>query len=376
MLVCGMLILRCNNGGVMDFSLIDDASYADYAGYMHAHVLPALDACRVEGWMEPAVADASGEALPALANPGCLHYLCYDAAKFDALCEPQASGVFRGAVVISHGFTEFAPKYSELVWYFLLSGYSVCILEHRGHGYSARDVKSPGLVWIDDWKRYVADSAKFASTIALQYADGRPLNLFSHSMGGGIGAAVLEQYPTLFDKAVLSAPMIAPQTGVPNWFARILAEIVCTCGFGRRKVTGQSDFDPEFHIEGYEAASEARMHWYHQLRLDDEANRMFSPTFEWVRQSLRLSRAVLNPESCAAIETPIMLFQAGKDVWVLNAPQNRFAERVREGGGSIQVRRFPDSLHEIFSMPNSTYAPYLQEILAFYDTPEAVVALK
>ena len=64
-------------------------------------------------------------------------------------------------------------------------------------------------MWIDDWRRYVADLAKFAETVGKDYADGRPLNLYCHSMGGGIGASVLETHPTLFDKAVLSCPMIA-----------------------------------------------------------------------------------------------------------------------------------------------------------------------
>ena len=112
------------------------------------------------------------------------------------LREDGASGIFRGVVVISHGFTEFARKYSEMAWYFLLSGYSVCILEHRGHGHSAHDVSNPSLVWIDDWRRYVADFAAFADTVGREYACGEPLNLYCHSMGGGIGAAVMEHYPS------------------------------------------------------------------------------------------------------------------------------------------------------------------------------------
>lgn len=52
---------------------------------------------------------------------GQLHYLCYDSAKFDAIREQGATAIFRGAIVISHGFTEFAEKYDELVWYFLLA---------------------------------------------------------------------------------------------------------------------------------------------------------------------------------------------------------------------------------------------------------------
>lgn len=85
-----------------------------------------------EGWMESATVDWNGDALPKLDRPGRLHYCCYDAHKIRRAREDGASGIFRGVVVISHGFTEFARKYSEMAWYFLLSGYSVCILEHRG----------------------------------------------------------------------------------------------------------------------------------------------------------------------------------------------------------------------------------------------------
>ena len=43
-------------------------------------------------------------------------------------------------IVISHGFSEFAEKYNEVIYYFLQQGCSVYILEHRGHGYSEREV--------------------------------------------------------------------------------------------------------------------------------------------------------------------------------------------------------------------------------------------
>ena len=49
---------------------------------------------------------------------------------------PQA----KAAIVISHGFCEFAEKYKEVIYYFLKNGYSVYVPEHRGHGYSDRIV--------------------------------------------------------------------------------------------------------------------------------------------------------------------------------------------------------------------------------------------
>ena len=343
----------------MTITLIDEARYD---AEMDATVLPALQACMTEGWMEPATVDWEGKALPKLERPGRLHYYRYDARTFDALREEGASGVFRGTIVISHGFTEFGRKYSEMVWYFLLAGYSVCVFEHRGHGHSAHDMSNPSLVWIDDWRRYVADFATFAQTEA---ADGGPMYLYCHSMGGGIGAAALERYPSLFDKAVLSAPMIAPVVGMPTWVARIVVGVICGLGFGKSRVFGHADFDGNLNLDDYRGASEARIRWFHKQRLADECCWTNAATFEWANQAMALSRAVLKPDMCGAIETPTLLFQAGLDVWVLNGPQDEFIERVREGGGSIEKVRYDQSLHEIFSMPNDVVGPYLKRILDF-----------
>ncbi|NMN00845.1 alpha/beta hydrolase [Bifidobacterium sp. DSM 109958] len=355
----------------MQIRLIDEDRYAQE---MRDTVLPALARCRDEGWFDPAAVEATErpEGLDPAPTPGKLHYVCYDAGKFDAIRESGATAAFRGAIVISHGFTEFAAKYAEMVWYFLLAGYSVCVLEHRGHGHSVRDVDNKSLVWIDDWRRYVADLAAFAETVGQQYAGGMPINLFAHSMGGGIGAAVLEQHPTLFDKAVLTAPMIAPATGMPNWAARILSEGLCALGLGRHIVFGQSEFTPEISMADHPGASEARVRWFQQLRVEDERCQTYAATFEWVRQALRLSQAVIQPAACAQVETPILLFQAGHDMWVLNGPQDHFVNLVRNGGGEAQIVRVPNSLHEIFSMPNAVLGPYVHRILDFLDDPLTV----
>lgn len=358
--------------GAMQVTMIDENKYAET---MTDVVLPALEQCCEEGWFDPSAAERSAgiEPLSGIMDTGGrsgqLHYLCYDSAKFDAIREQGATATFRGAIVISHGFTEFAEKYDELVWYFLLAGYSVCVLEHRGHGKSARDVDNRCMVWIDDWQRYVADLAGFAETIGQQYAAGMPLNLFCHSMGGGIGAAVMEHYPSLFDKAVLSAPMIAPVVGMPTWIARIATGALCGLGFGKARVFGHTDFSPELDLDEHKGASEARVRWFHKQRVDDVACQTNAATFEWAHQAMALSRAVLKPDMCGAIETPTLLFQAGRDVWVLNGPQDDFVERVREGGGLIEKIRYGKSLHEIFSMPNTVVGPYVNKILDFLSAP-------
>lgn len=51
----------------MTLRLLDEANYD---AEMESKVLPALDACMTEGWMDPATVDWNGDALPKLDEPG------------------------------------------------------------------------------------------------------------------------------------------------------------------------------------------------------------------------------------------------------------------------------------------------------------------
>lgn len=339
-------------------------------------VLPMLEQCRTSGYMEPARETFAGRPLPQLGDLGRLHYVCYDVHEFQKLNIPGASRKFHGAIVISHGFSEFAAKYAELAWYFLLGGFSVCILEHRGHGYSARDVDNRYDIYIDDWRRYIADYAKFADTIGRQYAQGCRLSLFSHSMGGGIAAAMMERYPKVVDRAVLSSPMIAPQTGVPNWMAAGITGLMCDLGFGKSKTVGQHDFEPEINMKDNPGCSKERVRWFQDLRIADPHYQTCAATNSWVKNAVQLSHAILQPSMIQRMQTPVLLFQAGRDLWVQNVAQNKYKAVMDQYRRAIELDRIPQSAHEVFSMPNNTYAPYLRRILNYLQSSENVTVLE
>lgn len=346
-----------------------------YAAELEQIILPYIQPCADEGYMEPAAQDYRGMPLRELHHEGTLHYVCYDARKFQKLGVPGASQTFHGAIVISHGFSEFTRKYQELVWYFLLAGFSVCIMEHRGHGYSARDVSDKEVIWIDDWRRYVADLAKFASSVGRLYADDHALNLFAHSMGGGIAAAMMQWYPNLIDKAILSSPMIAPKTGVPNWVAAGVCGACSDLGSSKKPALGQKPFSVTLDMSHYPGGSEARVQWCLDMRIADEHYQTCRASNGWVRQAVRLSHALLQPNMVERVETPIMLFQAGKDSWVRNDKQDEFVKMLHTAGAEIHKIVLEESCHEIFGMPNRVMAPYLKRILKFMVPGEKVSVL-
>ena len=104
--------------------------------------------------------------------------------------------------MISHGFSEFAEKYNEVIYYFLQHGCSVYILEHRGHGYSEREVSDDQKVYIRDFEDYIKDLDCFMKK--MNYRMERHRILFAHSMGGAVAARYIEEHPKVFERAILS----------------------------------------------------------------------------------------------------------------------------------------------------------------------------
>ena len=123
-------------------------------------VLPYLERRVSEAWIPRAPE-----------NRGRVHVLRYLADKA------------RGVVVISHGFSESAQKYPELIYYFLQEHYHVYFPEHCGHGLSYRLTDDPSLVHLDRWNRYSRDFLRVSRLIRKAHP-GMPLYLFAHSMEG------------------------------------------------------------------------------------------------------------------------------------------------------------------------------------------------
>lgn len=356
----------------MEIAMIDEQRYQ---ATMERMVNPAIARCAHNGYMQPAIVNYRGYPLPHLAQLGQLHYVCYDVREFMELNVPGAARVQHGTIVIAHGFSEFAAKYNELIWYFLLAGFSVCVLEHRGHGYSARDVTNDQIVYIDDWRRYVADFAQFTREIAPRYAHGTPIMLYGHSMGGGIGAGMLERYPHSVERAVLSAPMIEANMHIPSWIAVGACGILTDLHQGMRMAPGQHGFTPDINWKEFPGASRVRIQWFKDLRIDNTHYQTTAPANQWVREAGRLSHNVLRANMCERIEAPILLFQAGKDTWVSNRAEDEFVRRVQRDGGRLQFVRIDDAIHEIYGMPNAVMAPYVQRIIRFFQTDESVNVL-
>lgn len=276
-----------------------------------------------------------------------------------------------GTAVLSHGFTETAEKYLEIIYYFVRHGYNVVQPEHCGHGRSYRLVKDLSLVHIDSYDRYVRDLLAAAGAAKNAYPD-LPLYLYGHSMGGGIAAAALAAQPDLFQRAILSSPMIQPLTNPFPWAAaKLLAHIFCGMGRAQQYVPGGHAFDGNEPFESSASINRERFEYYQNKRNAEPLFQMTAASCGWVREAARLNRYLMH-EGYRNIETPTLLFQSHDDAFVSNEAQKRFVEKVRSAGKTaIDIAHIDGTRHEIFNSGEQILQAYWKQVFQFLSGDDA-----
>lgn len=268
----------------------------------------------------------------------------------------------RALIVISHGFTESAEKFREMTWYFLQSGYQVVALDHCGHGRSYRYVKDTSITHIEHFDDYVDDLHCLVERLREECPD-LPFYIYGHSMGGGIAARHLIKYPDDFQKAVLTAPMIAPATnGIPVWVGKALASGNILLGKKQKRIFLHRPFNPEQTFEKSADTSRARFEYYKKKCVENQHLQNSSATYGWTKEALNLTKTLLNKKNCQKIQIPVLLFQAEKDDFVRLPEQIRFLSQIPHG----YLKRMAGTKHEIYSSTNDVMKPYLKYILQFY----------
>ena len=286
-------------------------------------------------------------------------------------CETYHVGNALGTVMISHGFTESALKYQEVIFCFLQAGYQVVIFEHCGHGRSYRLTDNPYIVHVDRWQRYTDDLLWIARGVKRQAPD-RPLILYGHSMGGGIAAAAAAAEPGLFQCLILSSPMIAPLTGkLPLPAAGALARFLCL--IGKDEVCYEKDpaYDPGAeNFTNSAASSEARFSWYKAIRDHDIRFQTCAASNGWIREAVDLS-LWLRSHAARRIVVPVLLFQAGHDALVSDKAQNDLIRDLRKQGSvAAWLTRVPGARHEIYNSGSRILEGYWERILTFLNAEQ------
>lgn len=269
----------------------------------------------------------------------------------------------RGVVVISHGFTESIAKFAEPIYYFLQAGYEVWGLDHRGHGRSYRANSNPFVVHVDRFEDYVLDLKHLTETRVKPAAGDLPLYLFCHSMGGCVGTWTIEACPELFRKAVLSSPMLGLSFGkIPLPVAYAFASLKSIGEKGKEPLSPVTEYARETYADSA-ANSEGRFDWYHQKKLADQRFQLCAGSANWGKEAIAACRRVSRGSEIAKIRIPVLLFQAGNDVFVKNAAQDAFAAKAK----SCELVKLPGLRHELYFSDGESLRSYWEKIFEFLE---------
>ena len=268
----------------------------------------------------------------------------------------------RGAVVILHGLSEFTGKYHEFAWYLLNQGYDVFLYDQRCHGRSCRLTGRQNVIHVDRFDDYQKDLDLFLRDIVRNQTRG-PLYLYAHSMGGAVAIQYLAAHPGVFQKAVLSAPMIEPLTGsVPPWVARTGLQVCLLFGVGKKKFFLSDEFDPEDPFSRSHDKSQARFQRNMDLRLANPCYQTTPLSMRWVHQSLVLRRKLLNKAFLQKLQTPILMICADRDGVVNEQAQLQFSEKCPV----CQRVAIPDSTHSMLCGIRETVEAHVGLVLDYF----------
>lgn len=269
----------------------------------------------------------------------------------------------KGTVLIVHGFTENADKFSEVIHSLLKNGLSVVAYDQRGHGrsYRAEGLDGLSLTHVDDFEEYVRDM----DIVYRQVVAGmpRPHRVFCHSMGGAVTALYLEQHPGVFDKAALCAPMIAPSLGaMPKPAALALCKTEKALKHGKKRIFISKPYTEKEQFETACANGKARFDWYEELRFNTPAFHNNGPTYSWLKESIDVTDDILTPGAVEKIDAQVRLYTAALDDVVLPDPQKAFIARVRHG----EHKTVEGAKHEIYRSPDEVLFPWWHDVLQFF----------
>lgn len=305
----------------------------------------------MQNTVEPYLAEHRSEGFFSSKDDSKIHY------EYELL--PNA----KGAVVISHGFLESAEKFREMAYWFMQMGFSVFAPDHRGHGRSPRLSPDLALTDVESFADYVKDLHCFVKKVVKPNSKGLPLYLYGHSMGGAISILYLQNHPDVFDKAILTAPMLKPKTaGIPTPVTRALSAAFRVFGKGDQIVfVSKPGFDTNELFENSPDTSKERFEYYRKKRLEYPYLQNSYPTYRWINESLRIGRHMLDPVRCGRIKRPVLLFSAGDDSFVYRREQELFISLIPNG----EIRYEDRARHEIYMSTNDVMSDYLGEIEAF-----------
>ncbi len=238
----------------------------------------------------------------------------------------------RGTVCVFTGRGECIEKYFETVRDLRDRGFAVAMIDWRGQGHSARQLRNPRKGYVRSFSDYEKDVQAFVQQIVLPDCP-PPYFALAHSMGGAVMLRIAHAGRRWFDRIVLSAPMIdlpGRRTSLP---VRTLLRTMRFAGLGGRYVPGGNNElvgtdafpDNELTSDPVRYARNAA------ILQEDPTLGIASPTVAWADTAFRAMHGFRAVDYPSRIRQPILMIAAGADTVVSTPAIEEFAYHLRAG---------------------------------------------
>ena len=220
----------------------------------------------------------------------------------------------KGTVVLLQGRAEFIEKYFETVRDLRARGFAVATFDWRGQGLSDRALKDRYKGHVRNFAQYETDLDAIMAQVVLPDCP-PPFFCLAHSMGGAVAIRACHVGSRWFDRAVLSAPMIALPPGRFTGMAGPLARVMRLLGRGSAYVPGGGPgvIGSEDFLGNVLTTDPVRFARNHAVLEEDPQLGLGSPTIAWADAALRQMRQFAEPGYAGHIRQPLLLVAAGYD---------------------------------------------------------------
>lgn len=267
-----------------------------------------------------------------------------------------------GSIVIVHGFTEYCEKYTELVWYFMNAGYNVFTYDHRGHGFSDRQVEGYELAHVNSFSDYASDLEQFVNNVVIPKGGRENINIFSHSMGGSITMLYLMRCGGTVSRALLSSPMVMPFTqGCPVWILKCLLLFDGTFKGWDKRFKYASEFRAHHPFDKSHDTSYPRFRHNLDVRISETRYQTSASTNRWMYEAVTVGKKMLSRKGIKRIRAKTLVINSGNDVVVRRRPQEKLARRL-----GCEFYSVAGAKHSAFICASPNLEKYLEKVLSFF----------
>jgi lysophospholipase len=238
----------------------------------------------------------------------------------------------KGTVCVFTGRGEYIEKYFETVRDLRERGFAVAIMDWRGQGHSARQLKDARKGYVRSFNDYQADVTAFIHQVVMPDCP-PPYFALAHSMGGAILLRVLHEGARWFDRVVMTAPMIDLPGRTTSWPTRTLLRTVRFAGLGGSYIPGGSNKLVGTGPFINNPVTSDPVRYARNVATLEEAPTLglASPTIAWTDAAFRTIMGFRETYYPSRIRQPVLMLAASNDTIVSTAAIEEFAYHLRAG---------------------------------------------